>query len=153
MFYDCNSIVAGVKLAADMKTNSVPQSMKDVKFNVGATYASPAGLTAFCFNNRGLLTIGHHLKVDKQLAFAVEVVQPVSSKAEIAKNPLTVGVSYKPDRDHEIKARLNKGGDMSVALTKSFTPTFDCVLASTMSMKNPESLMSIPSFGFKIVTK
>lgn len=147
--YDAGKFLPGALLGGDLKTE-LPLSGAP-KFNLGVVYKSQFGTTGAAFNDDGLLTVNHVLQVDKNLSTGIEFVQ--STKDAKAANPLSLGVAYKIDGEHDVKARLNKGGEMSVALTKKFSSDCGLTLGTVVDVSKPDALFKAPCFGFKLDAK
>lgn len=143
--YDANSVLEGAKIATDLKTSL---DFKSPSFNVGATYKSPAGTTGLAYNDKGFITVNHFVEVDKKLSAGIEFVQPTQNNTP--KNPLALAAAYKINKEHEIRARVNKSGELSVAVKKDFARNFSIQLATVMDMQKPESMFKAPVFGFKL---
>lgn len=153
MLYNAKDVVEGVTLGLDFKgTSACLADINHLKFNIGASYdCGSAGVAAVAFNNRGMLTLNHMIQMDKKLAFGLEFVQP-TNQLSLPANPLTMGASYKVDSEHEIRARLNKKGDLNICIDKKFGPGFNLLFATVVNVAKPD-VVKAPSFGFKVVAK
>jgi len=148
--YDAGQILPGATIGGDLKT--VLPASGAPQFNVGLLYKSQFGTTGAAFNHDGLITVNHVLQVDKNLSTGIEFVQPTKDAVPAA-NPLSLGASYKVDKDHEVKARLNKKGELSMALNKKFSPECDLTIGACVDASKPDGLFKPPSFGFKLNAK
>lgn len=150
--YNLNDIVKGMKLAADLKANMKDLNPAVMKYNVGLSYASALGLTALALGDKGFVTVNHSLQVDKKTTGIIEVVAATKGHAP-APAPLTVGVAYQCDKNHQLRVRVNPAGQLQCCLKKDFSPNLSMLCATTVDLNKMETLMRMPAFGFKIVTK
>lgn len=148
--FDAGQYLKGLSLAFESKS-----ALADVAafktFNAGGLFKHSLGNTAFGLNHQGFLTLCHSYQVDKNLSAAVEVVQPL--KDAQPKNGFTAGVTYQLDSEHQVKARVNKNGQLNVCVKKDVSPQLNFLVATVVDLTAPEKAMALPALGFKVVAK
>lgn len=148
--FDASDYLKGLTLALEGKgpLADLP-ALKVPSYNLGGAYKHALGNTVFALNHRGFLTLSHHYQVDKSLSCAVELVQPL--KDAQPKNAFTAGVTYQVDAEHQLKARVNKNGQLNIAVKKDVSPSLNFLVATVVDLAAPEKIMSCPALGFKVV--
>lgn len=150
--YDAAQVLKGMKLGADLKCNVMDLNPALMKYNLGLNYSSGVGLTALAVNDKALITLNHSLKIDNRTSAIVEAV--ASAGGDTAPTcPLTVGVGYQLDKNHELRARVNQVGQVQVCVKKDFSPNLSLLFATCVDVNKMQSLTQLPAFGFKVVTK
>jgi len=144
----------GLVAAMDMKMDTTSMDMGAMKMNIGCKYTSPLGVTnvSYC-NPAKLLTVSQYYDLDKKTAVCAEMVTAAPGTKAQPKCPMMCAVSYKVDKDHTVKVRVNNNMGIQCALEKTFMPGFQMLLATAMDGKDMGSAMSVPSFGIKVVCK
>jgi hypothetical protein len=153
--------VSGLMLGADMicntqslakGTSTLAQTVADTKFNVGAAYNHNMGTTGVAYSDAAIFTLNHFWQVDKDMCCGLELAHPMGSAAP--KMPMTVGVGYKLDSQHYLKARVNKNGECHVTVKKDVTPNCSIQIATAFDVANAGDLASsVPALGFKVAVK
>lgn len=150
--YDAGSMVAGVKLAGDCKFNFFELgNLPAMKWNMGAAYASPAGLTAVAFNDKRIATLNHSLSINKSTNAILELCQGVGDAKP--NSAISVAVAHQWDKEHQVRVRANQKGHVQVCVKKDFSPSLSLLFATCVDASNPASMTKVPSFGFKVCTK
>lgn len=151
--FDATDYLKGLTLAFEGKgpLADLP-ALKIPSYNLGGAYDHSLGTSVFALNNKGHLTLSHHYQVDKSLSVAAEVVQPLKDGPG-PKNGFTAGVTYQLDSDHQLKARVNKNGQLNVAIKKDVSPQLNFIAAAVVDLAAPEKMMCCPALGFKVVAK
>lgn len=150
--FDASDYLKGLTLAVETKgpLADVPK-LSFPQFNAGGAFKHSLGNTVFGFNHKGFLTLSHYYQVDKSLSCAVEVVKPLSDAQP--KNAFTAGVTYQLDSEHQVKARVNKNGQLNVCVKKDVSPQLNFLVAAVFDLTAPEKVMNVPALGFKVVAK
>lgn len=157
--FNADDTLKGLKLAGDWKVSDIynvagtnPLSL----YNVGFSYASPAGLSAVAFSGqKNLLTLNHSLQVDKKISAILETVVPVTTGKSAPS--CAVGLGYQVDREHQLRVRINEKAQIQCSIKKDFSPNLSLLAAACVDLqggaKSAMSALTRPGLGFKVVTK
>lgn len=150
--YDFGSIAKGVKLAGDCKCSMFDLgNLLNSQWNIGLSYASGAGLTAMALNQNKLVTLNHSLSIDKYTSAILEVCG--AAGATKGGSSITCGVGRQLDKEHQLRLRVNDKGQVQACLKKEFSPSLSLLIGTCIDVTASQSILKMPSFGFKVVTK
>ncbi|CAD7941045.1 unnamed protein product [Amoebophrya sp. A120] len=149
--YDAKDVLAGLKVAADFKCNMMDLNPALFGYNLGCSYASPAGTTVLAVGSKKKATLNHSVAIDAKTTAVMEVV--ASLGGDKGAMPLSLGVCHQYDKQHQLRVRTNQAGQVQCCLKKDFSPNLSLLMATCVDVKDSKSMLKTPSFGFKVVTK
>lgn len=148
--------VAGLTIAGDCSMAKMDPS--SLMFNAGALWKGPLGSVNASFSNKtsfATVSLFNDALPVKGLSVAGEYTMAVPGmKAGTPKCPLSMGLGYKIDPEHTVKARVNSDMGAQVMLEKELAKGSSILIGTAMNLKDPMAVMPWnASFGIKLVCK